>query len=46
MIAIANRSTRTVHFPRWHRRFLEMLPAIKRYALSVSGTCRRKHGMN
>ena len=46
MIAIASRSKRTVPDPRWHRRFLEMLPAIRRYALSVSGTCRRKHGMN
>ncbi len=46
MIAIASRSKRTVLHPRWHRRFLEMLPAIRRYALSLSGTCRRKHGMN
>ena len=33
MIAIASRSKRTDRNPRWHRRFLFMLPAIKRYAL-------------
>ncbi len=33
MIAIASRSKRTVLNPRWHRRFLQMLPAIRRYAL-------------
>jgi DNA-directed RNA polymerase specialized sigma24 family protein len=33
MIAIASRPKRTVHNPHWHRRFLEMLPAIRRDAL-------------
>ncbi len=33
MIAIASRSKRKVLYPRWHRRFLQILPAIKRYAL-------------
>jgi hypothetical protein len=33
MIAIASRPQRPVQNPRWHRRFLEMLPAIRRYAL-------------
>ena len=33
MIAIASRPKHTVLNPRWHRRFLEMLPAIRRYAL-------------
>ncbi len=32
MIAIASRPKRPVQRPRWHRRFLEMLPAIRRYA--------------